>query len=107
MKIQKIYIAGKVTGLPIADVTMKFGTAQKQIEALGYEVVNPLEVVNDWHMPWQQAMKLCINALLECDGVYCLPDWSISKGAKVEAFMAVSLSIPVTEHISHIKLMMV
>jgi hypothetical protein len=35
-----------VTGEPIAACTIKFGAAQKQIEALGFEAVNPLELVN-------------------------------------------------------------
>ena len=47
--MKKIYIAGKVSGEPIADCTLKFGTAQKEIETLGFEAVNPIAVVNDWH----------------------------------------------------------
>ena len=63
---------------------MKFGTAQKFLEDKGYEVVNPLEVVNDWKMPWDQAMELCIEALSKCDAIYMLSDWKDSKGALTE-----------------------
>lgn len=70
---KKIYIAGKVTGTPIGDCTMKFGSAQKQLEALGFEAVNPLVVVNDWHCTWDHAMRLCIKALMDCDAMYILP----------------------------------
>ncbi|MBP4139647.1 DUF4406 domain-containing protein [Flavobacterium geliluteum] len=92
---KKIYIAGKVTGEPIAQCTMKFGNAQKQIEALGFEVVNPLALVNDWKAPWHEAMKKCLKALIDCDGVLMLDDWHLSKGAKIELQLAISLGLSV------------
>lgn len=91
----KVYIAGKVTGLPIHEVTMKFGNAQKAIEAQGLIAINPLEVVNNWHLPWEQAMKLCVKALLDCNAVYLLPCWNTSKGAITEHLLAKELNIPI------------
>lgn len=96
---KKIYIAGKVTGLPIAEVTMKFGRAQKELEAQGYEVVNPLQVVSEqgdgWHTDWQTAMRLCIKALMDCDGIYLLEDFDQSKGARLEQRIARELEIEI------------
>lgn len=89
----KIYIAGKVSGEKIHEVTMKFGKAQKQLEALGYEAINPLEVVNDWKADWKDAMKLCIKALVDCDAVLFLPDHKESKGAMLEFDIARKLEI--------------
>jgi hypothetical protein len=91
----RIYIAGKVTGEKIQDCTMKFGAWQKAIEAMGFEVVNPLEVVNDWRTPWDEAMKLCVAELIKCDAVFMLPCWTNSKGAKVEKQLADDLGISV------------
>ena len=51
--MKTIYLAGKVTGLPIHEVTMKFGSKQKQLEAKGYEVINPLELVSKHGQGWQ------------------------------------------------------
>lgn len=96
----KIYIAGKVTGEPIHEVTMKFGNAQKEIEQKGHEAVNPLAVVNDWHKPWDEAMKLCIKALVYCEGIYFLPDWQESTGAKLEYFIAEALGISIVNKIT-------
>ena len=79
-----IYIAGKVTGEPIAQCAMKFGTAAKFLQDKGYKVVNPLAVVNDWKMPWDDAMELCFEALSKCDSIYMLSDWKKSKGAQLE-----------------------
>lgn len=90
----KIYITGKVTGEPIAECTMKFGAAQKQLEALGHEAINPLAVVNDWQATWHDAMKLCIKTLMDADAVYILPCHEFSKGATLELQLAGFLNIP-------------
>lgn len=106
MKIQKIYIAGKVTGLPIAEVTMKFGAAQKMLEAKGHTAINPLQVVNDWQMPWKQAMKLCIKALMECDTIVLLEDYKESKGALIEKQIAEAFNMEIyllnTKNLKHL-----
>lgn len=86
---KKVYIAGKVTGTPITECTLKFGNAQKVLEkSYSYDVVNPLTVVNDWHCPWPVAMKKCIMALLTCDVICMLPDWQDSIGARTEHLVA-------------------
>jgi hypothetical protein len=91
----KVYIAGKVTGLPIHETTLKFGEAQMRIIKLGYMPVNPLEVVNDWHAPWNIAMRKCIAALMECDIIVTLPDCDTSPGAKLEIELAYKLNIKI------------
>lgn len=89
----KVYIAGRVSGEKISECTMKFGAAQKQIEAAGHEAVNPLAVVNDWHCTWQDAMRKCIAALTECDAIYPLPCALNSRGAQIELELARKLGI--------------
>lgn len=91
--MKKIYIAGKVTGEPIAECTMKFGQAQKELETWGFEGVNPLAVVGDFKSSWDAAMKKCIKALVDCDGMVILPDWQESPGAKIERQLAEDLNI--------------
>lgn len=100
MTKKKIYIAGKVTGLPIAECTMNFGLAQVAIEKLGHEAVNPLTVVNDWKCPWPLAMRKCIAALMTCDLVLMLDNSTDSPGARLEFDLAIKLDIPVVyEHV--------
>lgn len=91
---QKIYIAGKVTGEDRAECTAKFQKAQEAIEALGFEAINPLQVVGDWQTPWNKAMRMCIAKITECDAIAMLPDWSRSKGAIIEWDIAKHLEIP-------------
>ena len=93
--MKKIYIAGKVTGEDLAHCTMKFGQAQKDVEALGFEALNPLALVNDFKTPWQNAMKICLKALIDADAVLLLPDYHKSKGAMMENSIAEDLGIPV------------
>lgn len=97
--MKKIYIAGKVTGLDKALVTEKFAIVKKEIEAMGFLVVNPIEVVGDWDTPWKEAMKTCITALIECDGAILLPDWTRSKGARLEVEICDQLGIPTFDNI--------
>jgi len=97
--MKKIYIAGKVTGLPIAEFSMKFGTAQQDLQEKGFKAVNPLEVVNNFKATWEEAMKKCIRALTECDAVYLLPCYTDSPGAKFEIDIAHKLGIPVCSNI--------
>jgi hypothetical protein len=92
---KKIYIAGKVTGLSIAECTINFGTAQIAIEKLGHEAVNPLVVVNDWKCPWGLAMRKCIIALMDCDMILMLDNYTSSPGAKVELELAKALKMPI------------
>jgi len=93
--MKKIYIAGKVSGEPIAECTMKFGIVQKQVEALGFIAINPLAVVGDWKTTWEEAMKKCIKALMDCDGMVLLPDWEQSTGAKIERQLAEDLCLTI------------
>jgi hypothetical protein len=74
---------------------MKFGGMQKQLEKMGYEAVNPLEVVGTWQVTWQQAMKLCIKALVGCDAVLALDDYTQSRGAKIELDIAEEMGMPI------------
>lgn len=91
---KKIYIAGKVTGEPFHKTVLKFANAKRKIEALGFEAVNPIDVVNDVNADWQEAMKICIKALIDCDGVMLLPDYINSRGATIERDLAKGIEIP-------------
>lgn len=94
--MKKIYIAGKVSGLQCHQVSMKFGTYQKKLMDEGHHPVVPLDLC----MPgddWPTAMKKCIKAMLDCDEVHLLPDWTDSTGARLEALIARNLSMEVVE----------
>lgn len=91
----KVYIAGKITGAPYHEVESKFATAADRLDRMGYDVVNPCELVADPHTPWTDAMKTCIRALSECDVIHLLPDWPQSPGACLELDLAYALKLKI------------
>jgi hypothetical protein len=69
------------------------------LERCGFKVVNPIEVVQDFNTPWNEAMKLCIKALVDCDAVYLMDCHTQSVGAMIEMQLAVNLKIPCVNNI--------
>ena len=84
----KIYIAGKVTGEPLEECRKKFADVQEILEAKGYQVVNPMNLVSDQNVSWQEAMDICVPELLKCNGILMLPCSKYSKGAHIELELA-------------------
>ncbi|MBP4137435.1 DUF4406 domain-containing protein [Flavobacterium geliluteum] len=68
--MKKIYIAGKVTGLPENETNTKFQQAEITVSLAGFEAVNPIKVVNNQNADWDTAMRLCIVELMKCDAVF-------------------------------------
>lgn len=82
----KVYISGPMTNYPNYNKEA-FMLAEKYLESLGYEVINPhnLEHKTD---NWLDCMKTDIIALLDCEAIYMLDKWIYSKGAKLEFIIA-------------------
>lgn len=96
--MKKVYIAGKVTGLPEAEVKAKFKRKEEELTKAGYIVYNPVEQVwilgaQDW--PWDRIMRGCIQQMVECDEVHLLPCWQQSRGAMLERDVALRLGMTV------------
>lgn len=93
--MKKVYIAGKVTGVPQEQATQKFNTAEKLVTVAGFQAVNPIKIVNDVNAEWQKAMRVCITSLMQCDAVLILPCVWRSKGAQIERELASNLNLPI------------
>lgn len=90
----KVYIAGKVSGLPTGEVFTKFGQAEYWLRQQGHETVNPLRLCSStW--TWEQCMRVCIPELMKCDAICLLKDWGDSPGAVTEYYVASRLGMRV------------
>ncbi len=85
----KVYISGKISGLPLDEVREKFAHAERQIEAFGHTPVNPLKNGLPTDAEWEEQMLASIKLLFGCDVIYILPDWVDSMGARIEQNIAV------------------
>lgn len=90
----RVYIAGKVSGLPYEAVVKKFNKASRLLIDRGYVPVSPTDIIQPG-TPWGEAMKTCIRELTWCKGIYLLRDYKESPGATLEASIAKQLGISV------------
>ena len=80
----KIYISGKITGLPLPEVRQRFADAAALLDAIGFEAVNPLNNGLEAGAGWKEHMTADIRMLLDCDAIYMMDNWIGSKGASIE-----------------------
>lgn len=81
----QIYIAGKISGEKYSVCFLKFHKAQKYCEKeFGQLAFNPMKRV-PFSWSWLRCMIYCIRVLKsECDKIYMLSDWKLSRGARWE-----------------------
>lgn len=91
----KIYIAGKITGEPMAECRLKFKKAAEYLSILGAEVINPFDLGLPEHYTFEQCKSTCFNALASADAIFMLNDWKKSPGARVELHEAMRLKLDV------------
>lgn len=80
MDIKKIYISGKITGLPIDEVISKFQAAEAKIRRFGFEPVSPLRNGLPFEAEWADQIGEDVKLLLKSDAIYMIADWRQSEG---------------------------
>lgn len=95
----RLYIAGPMTGLPEYNFPA-FRAAQQELEAAGYECLNPVtsNIHDSAPCPdadtWTEYMRNGFNQLIRCHGIALLPGWEDSPGATAEHALASTLAMP-------------
>lgn len=84
----KIYIAGKISGLPEEMVQQKFEKAETEIRDLGYQPVSPLNNGLPYEAEWEEHLARDLALMKQCDALYLLLDWQQSAGARLEGCIA-------------------
>ena len=80
----KIYLSGKISGLPFPYVQQRFNNAEALLTELGFEVVNPLNNGLDQEKTWNEHLCKDIEMLVPCDAIYMMDNWVDSTGASIE-----------------------
>ena len=88
----RIYLSGPMTNLPDLNFPA-FNAETARLRALGYTVVNPVEISPDPATPWQQCLRADLRTLCGCDAIALLPGWAGSKGAHLELMVAHRLGL--------------
>lgn len=97
-KKTRCYNAGKISGMPYLEAFQKFARTDRIIrEAFGYEPVNPMVHGIAADNPWLFHIIYDLWLLIRCDAVYFQPDWTDSKGARIEMKVARFLRKEITE----------
>lgn len=80
----KIYVAGKISGLPRNEVEAKFEQARKRLVENGHSVFVPTVLPDYADVPHSDYLRICYAMIDVCDAVYVLKDWKDSNGARLE-----------------------
>ncbi|MEY8684869.1 DUF4406 domain-containing protein [Bacteroides sp. AN502(2024)] len=91
----KVYISGAIAHYDLEERRNAFLNAERYLSIKGFEPVNPFKngLPDDAH--WREHMRADIALLLDCQYIYMLRDWELSKGAKLELDVASSCGIKV------------
>lgn len=80
----RVYISGAITGTD--DYMERFAEAEKIISSRGHIPVNPAKVLSS--LPdtttYREYIKLSLDMLQMCSGIYMLDSWQQSRGANME-----------------------
>lgn len=83
----RVYISGPMTGIQNFNFPA-FNAAASKLRAMGYEVVNPVDINGDHSVPWTDCLRKDLKEMLNCDLLALLPGWQNSKGAHLEMHVA-------------------
>lgn len=93
---KRMYISGPIAHLDLTERKRAFTLAESRINFYtDYIAVNPFKngVPEEEH--WSIHMKADIKLLLECDAIFMLKGWEMSKGCKLELDIATTIGLPV------------
>ena len=95
MDKDKVYISGAIAHYDMAERKEAFSDAEMRIRGMGFNPVNPFKNGLPDEAHWREHMRADIRLLLDCEYIYMLQGWELSKGAKLELDVASSCGIKV------------
>lgn len=95
MKIKKVYISGKISGVDVKEVIRKFHASADKLRRFGFEPVSPLDNGLPFPAAWEDHMGEDIKLLLKSDAIYLQSDYEESEGAQLELLIAEHRGMPI------------
>lgn len=83
----RIYISGKMRGLPEEESRELFKAAENYLMELGHNVINPWDSEDDKKRQckdWDDYILYDLQIIKTCDAIFMLSNWQDSNGAKCE-----------------------
>ena len=104
MKTKRVYLSGRMSGVPLVIWRWGFSIAKDTLERQGYEVVNPADTLIARH-PWlyrivgyRLTLWYDLRLLRRCTNIYMVGnDWHLSRGARLERMKAREWNIKLLE----------
>lgn len=90
----RIYISGKITGLPIAEYQEHFMRAHHRLADIGHNPINPI-YLGQFDLPYEAYMEIDKVLISTCDAICMLKGWEDSPGARKELEYAKSLGLQI------------
>lgn len=91
----KIYISGRISGLPLDEAKDKFATVAQRIAQKGDQPMNPFDNNLPDDAGYEAHMEADIAMLRQSDAVVFMPCWVNSRGALRERIIALEENIPI------------
>ena len=85
---RKIYISGGISGHPLEERCAVFARAEEELRGRGYAPVNPFNNGVSLDASYGDHLRADLRMLLDCDGIYLLRGWELSRGACLERAVA-------------------
>jgi hypothetical protein len=89
------YISGKITGLQEEQYKANFEQAAREVRALGYQPISPVDLPHIHGHTWEEYMRESLVAMLGCSHIYVQKNCYESKGAIVEVELAERLKMTI------------
>ena len=83
----KIYISGKISGIPFSETLSKFSKAESLLNELGICAVNPIK--DGYETSFEKHFVRCTLMIFGCDGILMLDGWRDSIASGIEYDIAI------------------
>lgn len=97
--LNKIYIIRNDTDPLSLKSRINFYRQQKLLESFGYEILNPIERIDNYSLKVGfECKKFNLKTLIECTAVFIMEDVSLKRGDNVELQISIDLGLMIIQN---------